>query len=99
MKHQRHFDPSDVALREVTQISALIGNLDRIVQLLDCDIATEEERARVSNPLEGAYPVLARTLAARRDNLKRSIAVLEKRRASHPEEVEMVKLIALADNT
>jgi hypothetical protein len=27
MKHQRHFDPSDVALREVAQISALISDL------------------------------------------------------------------------
>jgi BMFP domain-containing protein YqiC len=35
-----------------------------------------------SNPLDAAYPVLARTLAARRDNLKATVATLEERLAS-----------------
>jgi hypothetical protein len=43
---------------------------DRIVHILDCDIATEEDRARVSDHSDAAYPMLARTLAARRKNLK-----------------------------
>jgi hypothetical protein len=34
MKHQRHYDPSDVPLREVAQISALIDDLGRGVRLL-----------------------------------------------------------------
>jgi hypothetical protein len=58
MKHQRHFDPTDVALRDVEQISGLIDDLDRVVRILDCDIATEEERAGVSDPFNGAYPRL-----------------------------------------
>jgi hypothetical protein len=36
------------------------------------------ERARVSDRRDAAYPILARTLAARRDNLKETIAALEK---------------------
>ena len=43
MKHQRHFEKtSDVASREADQIRTLIANLERTVQILDCDIATED---------------------------------------------------------
>jgi septation ring formation regulator EzrA len=80
MKHQRHFErASDVAIREAAQISTMISDLDRLVRLLDCDITTEEERARISDRSEPAYPILARTLAARRDNLRDTIAALEQR--------------------
>jgi hypothetical protein len=80
MKHQRHFGSANVIpLREVAQIGAFIGDLDRRAQLLDHDIAAEEERAQVFNPFDAAYPVLARKLAASRDNLKATVATLEKR--------------------
>ena len=80
MKHQRHFGrTSDVALREAAQISTMISDLDRCVRLLDCDIAAEEERSRISDRSNSAYPILARTLAARRDNLRDTIASLEQR--------------------
>jgi hypothetical protein len=80
MKHQRQFErASDVALREAEQIRTLIVNLERTVGILNCDIATEEECAGVSDRADAAYPILARTLAARRDNLKDTIAALEKR--------------------
>jgi hypothetical protein len=83
MKHQRDFKRvSDVALREAAQVSALISDLDRTIQILDCDVANEEERARVSDRSDPAYPILARALAARRDNLRDTIAALEKRLAT-----------------
>ena len=47
MKHGRIGNES--ALREAAQIRTLISDLDRIVQFLNCDIATEEERARISD--------------------------------------------------
>ena len=82
MKHQYHFgSTSNVALNEVPRISALISDLDRVVRILDTDIATEEERAGVSAPFDATYPILASTLTARRDNLKETIAALEKRLA------------------
>jgi hypothetical protein len=99
MKHQHHFDPSSVALREVAQISALISDLDRCGRLMDSEIVTEEERAGVSDPFNSAYPVLARSLTARRENLKRTIAALQERLASRPDEVEMIRLMRLANNT
>jgi len=46
---------------------------------LDCDIATEEERARISDRSNFGYPILTRTLAARRDNLRDIIASPEQR--------------------
>ena len=57
----------------------MIVDLDRTVQILDCDVAAEEERARVFDLSDSAYPILARTLAARRDNLRDTIAALERR--------------------
>jgi hypothetical protein len=89
MKHQRHFG-SENPLREVARIRALIGDLDRIVRILDSDIATEEELARVSDRFDAAYPILARTLTARRDNLNDTIAALERRLAGLLERTEQV---------
>ena len=89
MKHQRHFDTSEAAQRDATQIRKMIGDLDRTVHLLDCDIATEEQRARISDRSAVAYPVLARMLTTRRDNLKETITALE-RRLAKPNEAEML---------
>jgi hypothetical protein len=90
MKHQRHFDPMTPRLGEVARIGALISDLDRRAQILDRDIAAEEESARVFHPFDAAYPVLARTLAARRDNLKATIVTIEKRLASLQERADKV---------
>ena len=83
MRHQHHPERANaVARMDVSWIAALIGNLDRRAQLLDQDIAAEEQRAGVLEVSHPAYPVLARTLTARRDNLRATIAALEKRLAS-----------------
>jgi hypothetical protein len=93
MKHQHHFGgANDVALRDVARISALISDIDRNVRILERDIAAEEERARVSDHRDSAYPILARTLAARRDNLRDTIAALETRLASLLDRTEEVPL-------
>jgi hypothetical protein len=78
MKHQRHFDPVEAALKQATQIVALIGELSRRVEALEYNIAAEEKRAKVSCPSNRAYPVTARSLGAQRDNLKRTIEALER---------------------
>jgi hypothetical protein len=93
MKHQPDFKRArDAALREAAQISVLISDLDRRVRILDRDIAIEEELAGVFDRLNPAYPVLARMLAARRDNLKHTIAALEPRLPSLPNRTEQVPL-------
>jgi hypothetical protein len=56
MRHRRasgarrastHYGASLAALKEAEQIRKLIADLDRLLQIITCDIATEEERARV----------------------------------------------------
>jgi len=79
MKHQRHFDMREAAYHEAIQIWKMIVDIGRNVWLLDCDIATEEERVGISDRSDVAYPILARTLATRRDNLTDTISALEQR--------------------
>ena len=78
MKHQRHFERT-ASSREASQIGELIADLDRIVHVLNSHIASEEEQAHVFERSKPEYPMLARTLAARRDNLMATIAALERR--------------------
>jgi hypothetical protein len=83
MKHRRHIDTSELAQREAVQIRKtvrkMISDITRTVQLLNCDITTEEQRAGISDRSDAAYPILARMLATRRDNLKDTITALEQR--------------------
>jgi hypothetical protein len=85
MKQQGHFDTS----KEAVQIWKMIVDFDRYVQLLNCDITTEEQRARISDRSDAAYPILARMLATRRDNLNDTITALE-RRLSERDQADMV---------
>jgi hypothetical protein len=79
MEHRRHFDTSEAEQREAVKIRKMIGDLARSVELLNCDIASEEERTRISDRSDAAYSILARMLAARRDNLRETVAALERR--------------------
>ena len=80
MKTQRHFGTKKaIAQREAAQIRRIIVDLERTLQILVCDVATEEQRANVSVPSDAGYPILARVMAVRRDNLKITIAALKQR--------------------
>jgi hypothetical protein len=87
MNLQSRFETGrETAAREVAVISKMLADLVRTVQLIESDIATEEARAGVSNRSDVKYPILARTLIERRDNLRMTIAALEQRyteRAPH----------------
>jgi hypothetical protein len=78
MKHQGHLKRTD-QLREATQARTLIADLFRIVEILNVDIASEEQAAGVTDPAGSKYPVLARALRARRDNLLDTISALQQR--------------------
>jgi hypothetical protein len=73
MNKKRH---SKTAAREAAKTRALINDLVRIVQILEDAIKAEEELAGVFDPLEAQYPMHARKLAARRNNLMETIAAL-----------------------
>jgi hypothetical protein len=59
------------------QIATLIGSLSRSVALLTTDIEHEETRVGVRDLSDPAYPVLARSLRTRRENIGTTIAMLE----------------------
>jgi hypothetical protein len=82
MKQQRNFNMgSDRGLAEAAQITALIIELQRVDRGLKGDIAREEQQAARFDPTNAAYPIMARILEVRRDNLATTIAALEVRLA------------------
>jgi hypothetical protein len=80
MIHKLHFGSATLA-REALQTKTLIADISRIVHILDSDIAAEEAQARIFDRTRAEYPILARTMAARRDNLLNTISALEQRLA------------------
>jgi len=59
------------------QIATLVGDLSRSVDILSADIEPEEARAGVRDVSDPTYPVLARSLRTRRENIGATIAMLE----------------------
>jgi len=66
-------------LKQAALIRRMMDDLARTVQILNIHISTEEERVRVFDRSDPAYPILAETLIARRDNLLVTIAALGQR--------------------
>jgi hypothetical protein len=98
VKHQPHFGKATPA-REALQTRMLIADIFRVVQILDSEIAAEEEQARAFDRSKVGYPMLARTLAARRDNLTDTIAALEQRLPVSPESVILRASVADCKNS
>ena len=61
------------------KLHALIADLRRQVQLLDCDLHEEEKRTAISDLSNSAHPIIARSLRTRRGNLLATITMLESR--------------------
>jgi hypothetical protein len=80
MKHKLQFGTASPA-REALQTKALIADINRIVQILNIEISAEEEQARIFDPAQPEYPMLARQMAGRRANLLNTISALEQRLA------------------
>jgi hypothetical protein len=76
--------------REAMQIRAMIATLDRSVLNLNADIDAELQRASVRDPSHFAFPIAARTMIARRDNLKTTIAALSEQLAKVDPSAQMV---------
>jgi len=78
-KLHRSGTAQETVLRQAAVIQGLMGDLERTVRILNVDISTEEERVGVFDRSEPAYPILARTLTVRRNNLNVTIAFLAQR--------------------
>lgn len=61
------------------QLHALVADLHWRIQMLEADIKEEERKTGNADPGSLSYPMLARTLRARRDNLCASVLLLESR--------------------
>ncbi|MBR0693067.1 hypothetical protein [Bradyrhizobium lablabi] len=70
------------------QIATLIGSLSRSVELLTADIEREEALAGMRDLADPAYPVLARSLRKRRENIGTTIAMLENLRVPNDHAVD-----------
>ncbi len=67
----------DEKRRRVAQIESMAADFLRIAADLDREIANEEQKAGIADPLHFAYPTYARAARARRENLVRSAAELK----------------------
>jgi flagellar protein FliJ len=67
----------DEKRRRVTQIETMVAEFERMAGDLDREIATEEQKANISDPAHFAYPTYAKAAATRRDNLRRSAQDLQ----------------------
>jgi hypothetical protein len=63
--------------REASQLRSLIEDLKQGVILLEADITAVVKFERQADPTKSGYPIAARTMKARRDNLVRTILTLE----------------------
>jgi len=76
-----HFEMRSDDLRATMKLRALVADLQLRSQVLDKDIHDEEQRTSIFDTASVAYPILARNLRVRRDNLLATIKVLESRLA------------------
>ena len=76
-----HFRTQLNDLRVTMKLRALVADLHSQVHFLNKGIHDEEQRTGIFDVSNVAYPILARTLRARRDNLFATIRVLESRMA------------------
>ena len=67
--------------RTAMKLQALIADLRWRIQLLGSDIQEEEKRTGISDLSDRAYPIVARNLRTRRDNLLATITILESQMA------------------
>lgn len=92
----------DEKRRRVAQIEAMIADFARMAADLDREIATEEQRAGISDPAHFAYPTYAKAAAQRRDNLTRSANdlhdQLNEAKAALGEAYEELKKVEILDD-
>ena len=67
----------DEKRRRVAQIEMMIADFERMASELDREIASEEQRAGISDQAHFAYPTYAKAAASRRDNLRPSADELQ----------------------
>ena len=70
------------AQKEAERLRTMTSELQRIVTVLEANLEAELERSEIRDPSHYAFPMSARALIARRENLKATIASLLDRLAT-----------------
>jgi flagellar FliJ protein len=87
--------------RQVNDLEVMIADFRRMANDLDQQIKIEQQASGITDVTHFAYPTFARAAMTRRDNLKSSIAELEKRleqaRDEATEAFEQLKLSESAE--
>lgn len=65
--------------RVAKQIAAMIADMERVSRALGDDVVEIETHAKIYDKNDITYPPLARSLWQRQNNLKRTIAELQRR--------------------
>lgn len=96
----QHFDYEEKR-QQVSDLEIMIGDFERLANELDQQIKIEQQASGISDVTHFAYPTFARSAITRRDNLRSSIAELQKRLEKARDEMadglEQVKMSGLAD--
>lgn len=71
----------EVKRQTAIRLRMMIASIGRDIANLDASIGSELALARVRKPSHFAYPIAARTMQARRENLKATVAALSDRLA------------------
>jgi hypothetical protein len=83
MQPTSHFETlTERSVLVQSKIETFIADLRRLVQAIEANIQTEEDRVNVFDRTKPDYPDTARRLGVRRDNLIATIALLESDPAS-----------------
>jgi hypothetical protein len=70
-----------VGQRETAQIRSLIASLESAIASLDGSIGADLERSSIQDPRHYAFPISARTMITRRENLRGTVDALSERLA------------------
>ena len=79
MNMHHRFETARTSTGRESTVAKMLSDLVLACQQIEADIATEEARVGIYDPSDARYPTLARSLNERYDNLKGTIAMLEKR--------------------
>ncbi len=91
----------DERRRQVVQIETMIDDFKRMIEDLDNQIVSEQDRVGIHDVTHFAYPTFAKAAMTRRDNLRTSLADLDAQlaaaRASLAEAFEELKKVELLE--
>ncbi|WP_375789690.1 hypothetical protein ACE10Z_21625 [Bradyrhizobium sp. Pha-3] len=79
MNMHHRFETARASTGRESTLRKMLSDLVLTCQQIEADIAAEEARAGIHDRSDRRYPILARSLNERHDNLKGTIAMLERR--------------------